>query len=584
MRESIKEYFVRLNLKRAFQGKRIFSFWMKEDMKRKDDVKVRMEEARKRLMNAFGEMSKLESPIPLSRPWRDTSPASHASQSDAGRPPAGEEEKENARIEKEDLEMNFKTLAEIAKESKYKREYLGYLVRQKKLKAQKVEGVWMTSAEWVREFEEAAEARKEKNKKDLSRRMIGEIRAIGEIGGRLKSVKGHWGEAKDGWQKIFERRELEKQLAALVLVVFFVAAAGISKADFADMRGKAMRKIFVGYNVAIGKAATIAKPIEKLKVSSEKIARLGLEMLGRKKVAKFEKDSKLTLVGSDGEKAGVVMGEESFMEHGTMPTGRQAWNMEQKKEGVVLAETDASGAAYVAKPGEIEVSAYVLGADNEEIPDGEYEVRFGIYTADRAEVDPYPSDSDQGSRVWEESRKVQIKNGLLSAYLGQEKPIPENLDFGSKVYYLGIRIGEDGELVPRKRIGAVPLARVAMNIAGKSVGNGAGNIPLSNGTLNTNLNADLLDGQHASAFQPAGSYQPAGTYDNYVSWKLQTAASDAGQKIKSNKGAIFTGANGITTARTLNTLTISPTYGSTANTIAQGSTVITVNTEGNLSG
>jgi hypothetical protein len=34
-------------------------------------------------------------------------------------------------------------------------------------------------------------------------------------------------------------------------------------------------------------------------------------------------------------------------------------------------------------------------------------------------------------------------------------------------------------------------------------GNANGNVPVSNGTLNTNLNADLLDGQHASAFAPA---------------------------------------------------------------------------------
>jgi len=40
----------------------------------------------------------------------------------------------------------------------------------------------------------------------------------------------------------------------------------------------------------------------------------------------------------------------------------------------------------------------------------------------------------------------------------------------------------------------------AGTVAGLSVGNASGNIPRSNGTLNTNLNADLLDGYHASAF------------------------------------------------------------------------------------
>jgi len=40
----------------------------------------------------------------------------------------------------------------------------------------------------------------------------------------------------------------------------------------------------------------------------------------------------------------------------------------------------------------------------------------------------------------------------------------------------------------------------AGTVAGLSVGNASGNIPHSNGTLNTNLNSDLLDGYHASAF------------------------------------------------------------------------------------
>ena len=39
---------------------------------------------------------------------------------------------------------------------------------------------------------------------------------------------------------------------------------------------------------------------------------------------------------------------------------------------------------------------------------------------------------------------------------------------------------------------------------GLQSGNASGNIPISNGTVNTNLNADLLDGQHASAFAPSG--------------------------------------------------------------------------------
>lgn len=38
---------------------------------------------------------------------------------------------------------------------------------------------------------------------------------------------------------------------------------------------------------------------------------------------------------------------------------------------------------------------------------------------------------------------------------------------------------------------------------GQHAANTTGAIPLSNGTVNTNLNADMLDGSHAAAFAPA---------------------------------------------------------------------------------
>jgi len=39
---------------------------------------------------------------------------------------------------------------------------------------------------------------------------------------------------------------------------------------------------------------------------------------------------------------------------------------------------------------------------------------------------------------------------------------------------------------------------------GQDAGNGAGNVPLNNGALNTNLNSDMLDGEHATAFATSG--------------------------------------------------------------------------------
>jgi len=47
---------------------------------------------------------------------------------------------------------------------------------------------------------------------------------------------------------------------------------------------------------------------------------------------------------------------------------------------------------------QISLSASLFGSDNRIISNGTYEVRFGIYTANRAVADPYPSNADIGSR------------------------------------------------------------------------------------------------------------------------------------------------------------------------------------------
>ena len=51
----------------------------------------------------------------------------------------------------------------------------------------------------------------------------------------------------------------------------------------------------------------------------------------------------------------------------------------------------------------------------------------------------------------------------------------------------------------------------AGTLAGLSAGNASGNIPKSNGIVNTNLNADLLDGCEASAFATASHTHSAAT-------------------------------------------------------------------------
>jgi hypothetical protein len=125
---------------------------------------------------------------------------------------------------------------------------------------------------------------------------------------------------------------------------------------------------------------------------------------------------------------------------------------------------------------EINISAYLVNNQNKIIPNGDYEIRFALYLKDRETVDAYPSNSDNA--VWQEAQTVTMSDGFLNAYLGQVNPLPANVDFSQNIYYLGIRIGQDSEMVPRKRVGAVPLSVSALNVRGAVPGTVAGNILL----------------------------------------------------------------------------------------------------------
>ncbi|MDO8240703.1 MAG: hypothetical protein Q7T51_01855 [Candidatus Moranbacteria bacterium] len=124
----------------------------------------------------------------------------------------------------------------------------------------------------------------------------------------------------------------------------------------------------------------------------------------------------------------------------------------------------------------LDVSAYILNNKNKEIPNGEYDIRFAIYTTDRTKTDGYPSNADAGARVWEETQKVKIENGSIGAFLGEETPLPADLNFSENDYYIGIRINTDSEMVPRKKIGAVPLASDSYSVGGATLGTAEGNI------------------------------------------------------------------------------------------------------------
>ncbi|MFA5777730.1 MAG: hypothetical protein WC906_04790, partial [Parcubacteria group bacterium] len=132
--------------------------------------------------------------------------------------------------------------------------------------------------------------------------------------------------------------------------------------------------------------------------------------------------------------------------------------------------------SFAQTPNGINVTAYIVNSENKEIANGEYDIRFALYSTDRTEIDQYPSVSDL--RVWEETQKVKIADGYINAYLGSTTPLPDSVSFSKNSYYLGIRIGTDSEMVPRKKVGAVPLAIDSMRVQGMVPGTSSGNLAI----------------------------------------------------------------------------------------------------------
>ncbi len=101
---------------------------------------------------------------------------------------------------------------------------------------------------------------------------------------------------------------------------------------------------------------------------------------------------------------------------------------------------------------EINYQGKLTGASNVAVADGTYAMEFKLYTQ-----------LSGGVAVWTEtltgSNEVTVTNGLFSVMLGSTTPFT-GVDF-NQTLYLGVNIESDGEMSPRKIIGAVPAAFVA---------------------------------------------------------------------------------------------------------------------------
>jgi hypothetical protein len=84
------------------------------------------------------------------------------------------------------------------------------------------------------------------------------------------------------------------------------------------------------------------------------------------------------------------------------------------------------------------------------VADGSYSMVFRLYTV-----------ATGGSNIWSETQSVTVTDGLFSVMLGTSTSLT-GVDF-SQPLYLGVNIDADGEMTPRKILGAVPAAFEAGN-------------------------------------------------------------------------------------------------------------------------
>jgi len=119
------------------------------------------------------------------------------------------------------------------------------------------------------------------------------------------------------------------------------------------------------------------------------------------------------------------------------------------------------------------------------------------------------SDSTGGDPLWSESQpSVKVDKGIFNVLLGSVNEIPESA-FAGNIRYLGVKVGDDPEMIPRKAIVSVgyayrstdaDTARFAFNA--RSADSAQFSLSSEHAiSSDSATNADMVDGKHASELE-----------------------------------------------------------------------------------
>jgi len=123
------------------------------------------------------------------------------------------------------------------------------------------------------------------------------------------------------------------------------------------------------------------------------------------------------------------------------------------------------------------------------VPDGHYNMQFKIYEGGTGAAANNPG----GTRKWTENyvnnnnvKGIEVKNGYFSVNLGSRVPFGDNIDWNQDTIWLSMNVAgsaancaafgtapciADGEMIPMKRITAVPQAMNSRTVGGKTADN-----------------------------------------------------------------------------------------------------------------
>ncbi len=166
---------------------------------------------------------------------------------------------------------------------------------------------------------------------------------------------------------------------------------------------------------------------------------------------------------------------------------------------LVLARQNAS-AARLAAPRIPQLISYqgrlTDPSTGDPVSDGTYDMRFCLYAGPTG-----------GSALWCEDQSVLVTDGVFSVLLGSVTPITDPLFDGTECY-LGVKVGSDDEMTPRRRVASVGYAYRAEESSTADYASSAGN-------------ADTVDDKHGSDFASTSEFDaheadPNGHHTGYT--------------------------------------------------------------------